>query len=305
VTRIVLDSQAIKDFTVFQMGNPSRIVIDVSNDTRVATAQPQRPTATTTPTTPNVTPGPNTTRVPTGTRPTMPTEQTLADALGLQIRTIVIDPGHGGRDPGAVAHGMFEKDIVLEIALHLRDLLRQHNPDLTVHLTRETDVFVPLEERTAIANKHRADLFVSIHVNATRSGQARGVETYVLNVTNDQNALAVAAFENQATTKALSDLHGILRDIMLNSKLEESLLLAGAVQRGMVRQLKLPPTQDLGVKQAPFYVLMGAMMPSILVEAGFLTNREDARLLQSSAHRKEIARGIHAGIVEYINKYNK
>jgi N-acetylmuramoyl-L-alanine amidase len=162
-----------------------------------------------------------------------------------------------------------------------------------------------LEERTAIANKHKADLFISIHVNATRSGQASGVETYVLNVTNDKAALAVAAFENQATTKSLSDLHGILRDIMLNSKLEESLLLAGATQQGLVARLKLNKTQDLGVKQAPFYVLMGAMMPSILVEVGFLTNKDDAKKLASPTHRREAARGIHAGIEEYIKKYNK
>ncbi|MDR2884324.1 MAG: N-acetylmuramoyl-L-alanine amidase, partial [Deferribacteraceae bacterium] len=239
VTRIVLDSEAIKDFTVFQMGNPSRIVIDVRND-QVASTKPA-----------------------TANKPSTSgdSSQTLAGVFGLKVRTIVIDPGHGGKDPGTVANGVYEKTIVLEIAKHLRDLLKA-DKDLKIYLTRETDKFIPLEERTAIANKYKADLFISVHINATKNGQASGIETYVLNTTNDKSALDVAAFENQATTKSMSDLQGILKDIMLNSKLEESLILAGAAQRGMVANLKLPKAQDLGVKQAPFYVLTGANMPA-------------------------------------------
>ncbi|MDR2104407.1 MAG: N-acetylmuramoyl-L-alanine amidase, partial [Deferribacteraceae bacterium] len=252
LTRVVLDSEAIEEFTVFQMENPYRIVIDVTGQRRIIPPQP-----------------PSTTN--SGGKPPAATGgPTLANAFGLKVRTIVIDPGHGGKDPGCNYSGLKEKDIVLDIAKELRTLL-QKDKALNVYLTREKDVYLPLEERTAIANKYKADLFISIHINAAPNKSARGIETYVLNVTNDASALEVAAFENKATTKSISDLQGILKDLMLNSKLEESLNLAYAVQKNLAATLKLSKAQNLGVKQAPFYVLVGAQMPSILIEAGFLS----------------------------------
>ena len=284
VTRVVLDFETVKEYKVFQLGSPSRIVIDVSGEEKqnVVSASPS--------TTPSK---------------TQPTEITITDVLGLKITTIVIDPGHGGKDPGCTYFGLKEKDIVLEVSKNLRNLLKRSHPSINVYLTRETDVFIPLEERTAIANKYKADIFISVHINASRNTATQGIETYALNVTNDKAALEVAAFENQATTKSMSDLQGILKDIMTNSKLEESLRLASLTQNSIVSVLQLPKTQNLGVKQAPFYVLVGARMPAILVEAGFLSNSADAKKLAATAHRLEMAKGIHKGLAEYISKYKK
>jgi N-acetylmuramoyl-L-alanine amidase len=284
VTRVVLDSEAIEDFTVFQMENPHRIVIDVTGKRVIA------PTAT------------GGAKPPTNTGNTG--APTLANAFGLKVRTIVVDPGHGGKDPGCNYSGLKEKDIVLDIAKELKTLL-QKDQSLKVYLTRDKDTYIPLEERTAIANKYKADLFISIHINAAPNKTASGIETYVLNVTNDASSLEVAAFENKATTKSISDLQGILKDLMLNSKLEESMNLAYAVQKNLSASLKLSKSQNLGVKQAPFYVLVGAQMPSILIEAGFLSNKTDSGKLATAAYRKNVAAAIHKGITEYSAKYNK
>ncbi len=284
VTRIVLDSDNVKDFTVFAMSNPDRIVIDVSNQ-GIDNKQPETlKTAD---------------RNITNDRDL--SKATLASVFGLKVRRIVIDAGHGGKDPGASYYGLKEKDIVLDIALELERLFKQ-NTDLEVHLTRRTDVFIPLEERTAIANRLKADIFVSVHVNASRNKNSSGLETFVLNVTKDQSALEVAAAENMATEKSMSDLQGILKDIMLNSKLEESLLLAAKAQESLTQSVygTANHRNNRGVKQAPFYVLVGAKMPSILVEAGFISNREEAEMLKSSAHRKKIAYGIFQGLQNYI-----
>lgn len=284
VTRIVLDSDNVKDFTVFAMSNPDRIVIDVSNQ-GIDNKQPETLRTAE--------------RNITNDRDLSKT--TLASVFGLKVRRIVIDAGHGGKDPGASYYGLKEKDIVLDIALELEKLFKQ-NTDLEVHLTRRTDVFIPLEERTAIANRLKADIFVSVHVNASRNKNSSGLETFVLNVTKDQSALEVAAAENMATEKSMSDLQGILKDIMLNSKLEESLLLAAKAQESLTQSVygTANHKNNRGVKQAPFYVLVGAKMPSILVEAGFISNREEAEMLKSSAHRKKIAYGIFQGLQNYI-----
>lgn len=293
-TRVVLDSENVKDFTIFQMSNPSRIVIDVFSSERkegvkgFATASNSNKKSNT---------------VKQKTPKDLPKDITLGAALGLKIRTIVIDPGHGGKDPGAVYNNMREKDIVLEISKYLYDYLKA-DPELSVHLTRKTDIFIPLEERTAIANKLKADIFISIHANAAKNTAASGVETFVFNVTNDRAALEVAALENQATTKSISDLQGILKDILKYSKLEESVSLAGSVQSKLVKQVGASSKQNLGVKQAPFYVLVGATMPAILVETGFISNKQDAARLKSSAYRKKVAKGIYDGLKEYISKYN-
>ena len=293
-TRVVLDSESVKDFTVFQMSNPSRIVIDVFSSPRDTASVPPVMAKT----------AKDTDReMPAANNRQLPSEITLGAALGLKIKTIVIDPGHGGKDPGAVYNKLKEKDIVLEIAQYLNEYLKQ-DTSLKIYMTRNTDVFIPLEERTAIANKLKADIFVSVHANAAKNLEASGIETFVFNVTNDRAALEVAALENQATTKSISDLQGILKDILKYSKLEESLSLAGSVQNKAVSAAGLPKNKSLGVKQAPFYVLVGARMPSILVETGFLSNKNEAEKLRSSAYRKKIAKGIYDGIRDYIEKYN-
>lgn len=298
-TRVVLDSENVKDFTVFQMSNPSRIVVDVFSSERKE--EVKRPViASNTQVAKN---NQSSTDMKTKRPDDLPKDITLGAALGLKIRTIVIDPGHGGKDPGAVYNGLKEKDIVLEISKYLYEYLKA-DPDLNIHLTRNKDVFIPLEERTAIANKLKADIFVSIHANAAKNKAATGLETFVFNVTNDRAALEVAALENQATTKSISDLQGILKDILKYSKLEESVSLAGSVQSCLVKNVKATSKQNLGVKQAPFYVLVGATMPAILVETGFLSNNDDASKLKSSAYRKKVAKGIYDGIKEYISKYN-
>lgn len=296
-TRIVLDSENIKDFTVFQMSSPSRIVVDLFSSDRGGEKAPMVTASNKPSTTPVVKPQ----RKP-GQKDNSGNTMNITDVLGLKIKTIVIDAGHGGKDPGAIYNNVKEKDIILDIAIKLRDMLKK-DPNLTVYMTRDSDVFIPLEERTALANKYKADIFVSIHANAAKNTAASGVETYVFNVTNDRAALEVAALENNATTKATSDLSDILKDILKYSKLEDSLLLAGHVHQSIIKSASGTP-KNLGVKQAPFYVLLGARMPSILIETGFITNKEEAGRLKSQNYRKQIASGIYDGLQTYIAKYN-
>jgi N-acetylmuramoyl-L-alanine amidase len=220
----------------------------------------------------------------------------LSRQLGLGIARVVIDPGHGGHDPGAQAKELNESDVVLDVALRLEQLLLKQ-PGVEVVLTRRTDVFVPLEERTAIANKEEADLFLSIHANASRSSKARGVETYFLNFASNPEAQAVAARENAASGRTMHSLPDIVRAITLNDKLDESRDFAMLVQRAMVQRLRAG--RDLGVKQAPFVVLIGAGMPSILAEISFVTNPQEARLLRSNDYRQRIAQALFDGVVQY------
>lgn len=233
----------------------------------------------------------------------IPAEQlSLAQQLGLGIGTIVIDPGHGGKDPGAIAYGLKEKDIVLRtgkmLAKHLRSKL-----NATVILTREEDTFLPLEERTAIANTNSADLFISLHINAHPSPDIRGFETYFLNLTTNAEAMRVAARENATSTHQLSDLQDILSDIMKNSKINESSRLAGRVHTSIGSGLAEShfPHKDMGVKQAPFYVLIGAEMPAILIELAFISNPDDAEMLGDDEFIDTLTDQISDGISRYAN----
>jgi len=222
----------------------------------------------------------------------------LARQLGLGVRRIVIDPGHGGKDPGAIgANGLREKEVVLAVALKLAAILRREL-GCEVFLTRETDLFLPLEERTAIANTLGGDLFVSVHANAAPSPATAGVETYFLDLTDDRDAMRLAAFENATSAGAMSDLRNILAELLQNSKKEESARLAASVQGRMAEGLGL---RDHGVKQAPFYVLVGARMPAILAEIAFLSNPGEARRLQSDAFRDAVAERLAAGVIGYVN----
>ena len=224
----------------------------------------------------------------------------MARQLGLGISRIVIDPGHGGHDPGTIANGAEEAEIVLDIALRLERLLAKE-PGLDVVLTRRTDVFVPLEQRTAIANRQGADLFLSIHANSSRNTSARGIETYFLSFASSPDAEAVAARENATSEKAMHNLPGIVRAIALNNKLDESRDLATMVQESMTTRLVRTNSglRSRGVKKAPFVVLIGAGMPSVLAEVAFLTNRPEAALVKTPAYRQRVAEALHAAVMRY------
>jgi N-acetylmuramoyl-L-alanine amidase len=224
----------------------------------------------------------------------------LSRQLGLGISRVVIDPGHGGHDPGAHVKGLSEADLTLDVALRLEKLLLAVQ-GVEVILTRRTNVYVPLEERTAIANRAQADLFLSIHANASRNAKARGIETYFLNFAPNPEAEAVAARENAASSKTMHHLPDIVKAIALNNKLDESRDFASLVQGSMYARLRKSNSQarNLGVKQAPFVVLIGATMPSVLAEISFLTNRQEASLLRTPNYRQAIAEALFEGISKY------
>jgi len=224
----------------------------------------------------------------------------VARQLGLGVSRIVIDPGHGGHDPGAKGQSITEASLVLDIALRLEKLLVKL-PGTTVLLTRRTDDFIGLQERTAIANREDADLFLSIHANASSNRQASGVETYFLNFANNLNAASVASRENTASGQTMGALTDLVKLIALNDKLDESRNLATQVQRSLVERLRPSnkSVKDLGVKQAPFVVLIGAEMPSVLAEVSFITNTQEARLLRGPAYRQRIAEALSSAIQKY------
>lgn len=226
----------------------------------------------------------------------------LTRQLGLKIKRIVIDPGHGGKDPGCINQklNLKEKDITLDISLMLKELLE--NDGFEAILTREKDKFIPLEERPAIANSKNADLFISIHVNWSKDHSISGVETFYLNFATDPEAERVAAFENETSSKTISQLKDILQKIVLNEKIRESKTLALYIQNGLVQELKkfYKMKKDMGVRGAPFFVLIGAEMPAILVETSFLSNPEEAKLLSTSIYRARIAHGIYTGIKKFV-----
>jgi N-acetylmuramoyl-L-alanine amidase len=226
----------------------------------------------------------------------------LAQQLNLGVRRVVIDPGHGGKDPGASAFGMKEKDIVLQMAKKLAIKLKKEL-GCEVILTRNEDVFISLEERTAIANANAADLFISLHLNAHSSAKIYGFETYYLNLSTDPEAIRVAALENATSTHQLSDLQSILSDIMKNSKIDESSRLATKVQDALTSGLadrKFQQVKSLGVKQAPFYVLIGAEMPAVLIEMAFISNKTDAQQVKKEGYQDALAAEIAKGLQKYI-----
>ena len=232
--------------------------------------------------------------------PRMTGAVSVARQLGLGVSRIVIDPGHGGHDRGAQHDGVDEADVVLDVALRLEKLLRKAS-GTSVVLTRRTDDFVALQERTALANRESADLFLSIHGNAHASPEARGVETYFLNFASTLSAAAVATRENAASGQTMGALPDFVKTIALNNKLDESRDLAALVQQGLVEKLRQAnrPVRDLGVKQAPFVVLIGAAMPSVLAEVSFVTNPQEAKLLKTPAYRQRIADGLFSAIRTY------
>jgi N-acetylmuramoyl-L-alanine amidase len=230
----------------------------------------------------------------------------LARQLGLGARRIVIDAGHGGHDPGTIGHGgLQEKDLVLDVALRLDRLVRQEL-GAEVVLTRATDVFIPLEERTGIANTRGADLFLSIHANASRNAHARGIETYFLNFARSPHAEEVAARENAISPATLKDLQNLVKAIATNSKIDESRDFAAAVHESMVAGVRHEhEVLDRGVHTAPFYVLIGANMPAVLAEIAFVTNPDDEKRLRTTDYREVLAQSLLRGVKAYLEALNR
>ncbi len=236
-------------------------------------------------------------------RPTAAGDRSLIRALGLKIGKIVIDPGHGGHDVGTIGpKGLLEKDVVLDVATRLGRLLESRLGAEVIY-TRQDDTFIPLETRTAIANRERADLFISIHANSSRDEGARGVETYYLNFTSSRDALEVAARENAVSEKSIYELQDLVKKIALKEKIEESREFATDVQESLYGGLSLSNAgiRNRGIKKAPFIVLIGANMPSILAEISFVSNPTDERKLETAEHRQRIAESLYRGVSKYVN----
>jgi N-acetylmuramoyl-L-alanine amidase len=236
-------------------------------------------------------------------RPTAAGDRSLIRALGLKIGKIVIDAGHGGHDTGTIGpNGLLEKDVVLDVAKRLGRLLESRLGAEVIY-TRQDDTFIPLETRTAIANRERADLFISIHANSSRDSDARGVETYYLNFTSSPEALEVAGRENAVSEKSIYELQDLVKKIALKEKIEESREFAGDVQDSLYGGLSLKNAgiRNRGTKKAPFIVLIGANMPSILAEISFVSNPTDERKLESSEHRQRIAESLYRGVSKYAS----
>jgi N-acetylmuramoyl-L-alanine amidase len=236
-------------------------------------------------------------------QPTANGERSLTRVLGLKIGKIVIDPGHGGHDTGTIGpNGLEEKDLVLDVSRRLGKLL-QTRLGAEVIYTRKDDTFIPLETRTAIANEEGADLFVSVHANSSHDPDARGVETYYLNFTSSPDALEVAARENAVSEKSIHELQDLVKKIALKEKIDESQEFAGDVQSSLHSGLaaKNPGERDRGVKKAPFIVLIGANMPSILAEISFVSNPGDERRLETADYRQKIAESLYRGIAKYVS----
>jgi len=240
-------------------------------------------------------------------KPTRDGERSLTRVLGLKISRIVIDPGHGGFDTGTIGpHGLMEKDLCLDVALRLGRLIQQKLPGAQVIYTRHDDTFIPLEQRTAIANEAKADLFISIHANSSPDPDTRGVETYYLNFDTSPASMEVASRENARSDESIHDLEGLLQKIARNDKIEESKELAGDIQDSLSQRLQYisQSERNRGVKKAPFVVLIGAEMPSVLAEISFVSNPSDEHLLRNQSQRQRIADGLYRGIAEYLGSLN-
>jgi len=239
--------------------------------------------------------------------PTRDGQSTLTRALGLKIGRIVIDAGHGGHDTGTIGPtGLMEKDICLDVALRLGKIIHQRLPGAEVVFTRSDDTFIPLEERTRVANESKADLFISIHANSSHDHAARGIETYYLNLKGSPDAMEVASRENATAQQSIHDLEDIVKKIARSEKIDESREFAADIQESLAKRIqKLNKTvKDRGVRKAPFVVLVGADMPSILTEISFLSNPADERLLKNPEHRQRVAEGLYQGVANYLQSLN-
>jgi N-acetylmuramoyl-L-alanine amidase len=240
-------------------------------------------------------------------QPTRDGNSTLTRALGLKIGRIVIDAGHGGHDTGTIGPtGLMEKDLCLDIALRLGKIIQQRLPTADVVFTRSDDTFIPLEERTHIANESKADMFISIHANSSQDPGARGIETYYLNLKGSAEAMEVAARENATDDQGIHELQDLVKQIARTEKIDESKEFAEDVQDSLAKRVQKAarPVKNRGVRKAPFVVLIGADMPSILTEISFLSNAADEKMLKQPDHRQRVAEGIYQGVANYLQSLN-
>ncbi|MFQ5663340.1 MAG: N-acetylmuramoyl-L-alanine amidase [Terriglobia bacterium] len=309
VTRVVLEVSNAQDYSVFSLPNPFRLVVDIRGRAPTRTARKvsaKKPSPTSKKPKESETARASLPRPPPVPKPTREGNHTLSRALGLKISRIVLDPGHGGHDTGTIGpSGFMEKDLALDVARRLGRLL-EGQLGANVIYTREDDTFVPLENRIALANEKQADLFLSIHANSSRSRRVRGTETFYLNFTSDPEVLKLAARENALSQKSVHELQDLVRKITDNEKLSESRELAREIQKHLHQEMRklsrrLP---SRGVKQAPFVVLLGANMPSVLTEVAFLSNPTDEKLLKSPKGRQAVAEALFAGMSKYLENFN-
>jgi N-acetylmuramoyl-L-alanine amidase len=301
---IDVDFSRLQSYRIYHLFDPFRLVVDIYPHGTPAAGTAPGPAAKTTPPADKVQPP-----VKRKVDPNDPAFNgtSMARQLGLGVRTVVIDPGHGGPRPGTIGRsGLQEKEVNLAVALALRSLLRD-KAGIDAVLTRESDVDVGLDDRTVIANQKRADIFISIHANAHRDRKRAGVETFFLNISPDPSVIELAAAENATSTKNIGEMKSILEKIVQNNKIQESKDLAEAVQRNLVRALAqdLPGIPNLGVKGGPFWVLIGGEMPSVLVEISHLSNAKEEAKLKTKKYRDLAAQGIYDGIMEYVRSLGK
>ncbi|HME62178.1 MAG TPA: N-acetylmuramoyl-L-alanine amidase [Candidatus Binatia bacterium] len=286
VVRVVLDMNGPRAHQAFMIAHPTQLVIDILSQAPSRKSPAKEVAA----------------------KPELAPQKQLARSKkadlpppGGGLRKIVLDPGHGGKDPGAIGStGIAEKDVVLAVA---KKLARRLKTELGVQvvLTRHDDRFVPLEDRTALANNENADLFISLHVNASPNGEARGIETYYLDNTTDEAAIRLAARENGTSRRNISDLQFILSDMTQNMKLEDSITLAHRLQTALIGGMHkvTDDVKDLGVKKALFHVLVGARMPSVLVELLFITNRAEAKMMSQESNQDALVESLFEGIQKF------
>lgn len=287
--RVVFDFDTFEKYTMFYLNSPFRIVFDIFQNGNGTVGGTEDITI---------------------TKPAQPVDNaySIVRQLGLGVRTIVIDPGHGGVDPGTMNESLklYEKEITLDISRHLKSLFEKH-PEYDVILTRNDDRYISLEERTAIANSKKGDIFLSIHLNSAPRKSARGIECYYLSMTTDPWSMQVAALENKINRKSIGEMQPIVEQIVKHAKISESKVLTTHIQENLVEVLKKKynPVDNLGVKKAPFFVLAGARMPAVLAEVSFLSNKDEGKLLKTSAYRNSIAEGLYTGIISYIKSLGK
>jgi N-acetylmuramoyl-L-alanine amidase len=325
--RVVIDLERESTFRVFALPDPFRIIVDIDGEGEIPVL-PSSPDAIVPPGSVAAVPSPEVPSPPTGSSPAPPSAPSAGSAVPLAPPAIppsmespraaasptptarkhrlrvMIDPGHGGKDPGAIGPtGLKEKDVVLAIGRKIREKLSRSG-EFDVRMTRDEDVFIPLEERTAMANKMRADIFVSLHINASRNRRAEGYSTYVLSRgASNREDLELAARENGVPVHKLQGVKFIIDDMFTGARKNESLRLAKTVNDAVVRHVstRYPGAQSIGLKQAPFYVLVGARMTAVLVEASFISNaREESRLRDPSC-----LDGIADGVVEAVRYYGQ
>lgn len=337
VVRVVFEVDKVKNYTAFLLPNPYRLVVDVYGETpqvakkgedaksertaarptktEVARAEPPATLpAIKEPPPPEAAVAAKLPTVKPTARPGEPAPHatrdgstTLTRTLGIKVNRIVIDAGHGGHDYGTIGPtGLAEKDLTLDIALRLGKIIKEKLPGADVVYTRTDDTFVPLEQRTAIANQEKADLFISIHGNSSRDIRARGVETYYLNFATSDEALEVAARENAQSQSSVHELQDLVTKITNNEKVQESRELAGEIQEALANRLQRvnQSVKNRGVKKAPFVVLIGAKMPSVLTEISFLSHAGDEKLLKTATHRQRVAEGLYQGVQSYLQSLN-